>query len=176
MTLLAKVLARLDGAGIRCGLIGAEALALRGASRATLDRDLLTTERRALDAAIWMPLADAGAEVDIRPGDEDDPLAGVIRFRAVGERPVDLIVGRHSWQSRILDRSEILDLGEARVHVPRAADLVLLKLFAGGPQDAWDIAQLLADEDRDDLIAEVDSRIADLPEDAFRLWRKILAG
>jgi hypothetical protein len=31
----------------RCARIGAEALALRGASRATLDRDLLTTDARA---------------------------------------------------------------------------------------------------------------------------------
>lgn len=176
MTLFAIVLARLEEVGVRCSLIGAEALALRGASRATLDRDLLTTDLRTLDAAIWAPLADSGAEVDVRRGDADDPLAGVVRFRAEGERPVDLIVGRNEWQTRILDRSEILDLGEVRVAVPRAADLVLLKLFAGGPQDSWDIAQLLADAERAALVAEVDSRIGELPDDAHRLWRRILDG
>lgn len=51
MSLLARVVTHLDAAGIRCALIGAEALALRGASRATLDRDLLTTDRGALDGA-----------------------------------------------------------------------------------------------------------------------------
>lgn len=176
MTLFAVVLARLDEVGIRCSLIGAEALALRGASRATLDRDLLTTDHRALDAAIWAPLADSGAEVDVRRGDDDDPLAGVVRIRAGNERPVDLIVGRYDWQTRVLDRSEILDLGEVRVAVPRAADLVLLKLFAGGPQDAWDIAQLLSDDQRAVLISEVDSRIGELPDDSRRLWRNILDG
>jgi len=176
MSLLGEVVARLDEREIRCSLIGAEALALRGASRATLDRDLLTTDRRVLDAALWAPLVDAGAEVEIRRGDGEDPLAGVVRFLAEGERPVDLIVGRHDWQTRILERSEILDLGEVRVAVPRSSDLILLKLFAGGPQDAWDVAQILADDDRDLLISEVDDKIGDIPDEAYRLWLKILAG
>jgi hypothetical protein len=58
--------------------------------------------------------------------------------------------------------------------VVRAADLILLKLFAGGPQDAWDIEQLLAGADREELIAEVDREIAPLPKEAGDLWRKIL--
>lgn len=176
MSLLAEVVARLDEHEIRCSLIGAEALALRGASRATLDRDLLATDRRVLDAALWSPLVDAGADVEIRRGDHDDPLAGVVRFRADGERPVDLIVGRHEWQTRLLERSEMLDLGETRVAVPRSSDLVLLKLFAGGPQDAWDVAQLLAGDDRALLVAEVNERIGDLPDDAGHLWRRVLDG
>lgn len=176
MNLLAEVVTRLDARGIRCSLIGAEALALRGASRATLDRDLLTTDRRVLDAALWAPLVASGAEVEIRRGDGEDPLAGVVRFLAEGERPVDLIVGRQAWQTRILERSEILDLGEVRVAVPRSSDLILLKLFAGGPQDAWDVAQILADDDRALLVTEVEVEIGDLPDDARHLWSKILAG
>ena len=174
MSLLAEVVERLESKGIRCALIGAEALALRGSSRATLDRDLLTTDPRALDAALWIPFSASGAQFDIRRGDAEDPLAGVVRFLAEGERPVDLIVGRHAWQSRILERAEVLDLGEVRVAVPRTADLILLKLYAGGPQDAWDVAQLLADDDRAALVAEVEGRAADLPDDSRQLWRKIL--
>lgn len=176
LNLLATVVAKLDERGILCALIGAEALALRGVSRATADRDLLVTDLGALDAALWSSLNGEGAEVEIRRGEADDPLAGVVRFRAEGDRPVDLIVGRHEWQTRLLERSEILDLGDVRVAVPRSADLVLLKLFAGGPQDAWDIAQLLADEDRLSLVREIEGRIRELPEEARRLWQKILAG
>lgn len=176
MSLLAEVVARLDGQAIRCALIGAEALALRGASRATLDRDLLTTDRRVLEATLWAPLVDRGTEVEIRHGDSDDPLAGAVQFLAEGERPVDLLVGRHDWQGRILERSEIMDLGEVRVAVARSSDLILLKLFAGGSQDAWDIEQLLADDDRALLVSEVEQGIGALPEGCRRLWTKIVAG
>lgn len=62
-------------------------------------------------------------EVEVRLGDFEDPLAGVIRFRFGNERPVDLIVGRHPWQTSLLERSELLDIGELRVAVPRSADL-----------------------------------------------------
>lgn len=174
MSLLARVVDRLDDAGIRCALVGAEALAVRGASRATADRDLLTTDLRVLDAATWAPLASDRVAVEIRRADSEDPLGGVVRFSADGERPVDLIVGRHAWQTRIVERAEVLQLGDARVAVPAVADLVLLKLYAGGPQDAWDVTQLLAGANRAALVAEVERRSEDLPPDARRLWRNIL--
>jgi hypothetical protein len=175
MSLLATVVRQLQIAEIRCALIGAEALSLRAASRSTLDRDLLTTDRRALETALWQPLIDAGIRCDVRCGDREDPLAGVVRFTAAGERPVDLIVGRHSWQTRIVERSELLDLGDVALPVPPASDLILLKLFAGGGQDAWDVAQLLAGEDRDGVIVEVEQQLAELPAEARLLWERILA-
>ena len=176
MTLLARVVGRLKERGIPCALIGAEALALRGVSRATADRDLLTTSREALLPALWQELGEVGVRFDIRRGDADDPLAGVVRFTADAERPVDLIVGRQEWQTRILQRSPQLDLGDIAVGVPVAADLVLLKLFAGGPQDAWDISQLLTGRDSAALVAEVSSRLGDLPTDCRQLWDRILSG
>ncbi len=176
MSLLAEVARRLRSAEIRCALIGGEALALRAASRSTLDRDLLTTDRRSLDAALWRPLIDAGIRCDVRHGDPEDPLAGVVRITAAGERPVDLIVGRHAWQTRIVERSEMLDLGDVVLPVPSASDLILLKLFAGGGQDVWDVLQLLAGGNRDDLIAAVELRLDDLPNEARQLWRRALAG
>lgn len=176
MSLLGRVVERLDAAGIRCALIGADALALRGASRATLDRDLLTTDVRALDEAVWAPLRSAPIELDLRIGDPDDPLAGVVRFAATDERPVDLVVGRFGWQQRIVEEAEPLDVDGARVGVPSAADLVLLKLYAGGPQDAWDVEQLLLGGGRAAVVAEVERRVAELPPDARSLWREILAG
>jgi hypothetical protein len=54
-----------------------------------------------------------------------------------------------------------------------AADLVLLKLYAGGSQDCWDIEQLLADVDTAAIVAQVDSRIAMLPAHAAELWRRL---
>ena len=55
-------------------------------------------------------------------------------------------------------------------------DLVALKLFVGGAQDAWDIAQLLAGPDREALIAEVSADIDDLPAHCRAFWERILSG
>jgi len=55
----------------------------------------------------------------------------------------------------------------------RAADLILLKLYAGGPQDRWDIAQLLAAGDHGALVEEVELRLPDLPSEASALWKSL---
>jgi hypothetical protein len=60
--------------------------------------------------------------------------------------------------------------------VVRAADLVLLKLYAGGLQDAWDVQQLLARPFRAELIREVESRLSDLPARCHDLWKKVQQG
>jgi hypothetical protein len=44
---------------------------------------------------------------------------------------------------------------------------------AGGPQDAWDIQQLLAVEDRDGLAAEVEAELRTLPRELSKLWKRI---
>lgn len=173
MKLLAQVLAALEAANIRHALIGAGAMAVHGVSRATLDLDLLTTDRSVLDAGRWEHLRGEQIEVDARRGDSEDPLAGVVRFRKKGERSVDLIVGRHSWQEGIVQRGEQRTVEGVVIPVVRRADLILSKLFAGGSQDAWDIEELLAARDRDALAAKVESRLGELPPDCADLWRKI---
>ncbi len=54
--------------------------------------------------------------------------------------------------------------------------LVLLKLYAGGPQDRWDIEQVLAlAVDREQFRADIDARAAELPSRCQRLWSRIIA-
>jgi hypothetical protein len=50
--------------------------------------------------------------------------------------------------------------------------LILLKLYAGGSKDAWDITQLLAVLDNS-VVAEVEERLPDLQKDARDLWQRI---
>jgi hypothetical protein len=176
MTLLSRVVAALDGRGVRCALIGATAMAVHGISRATLDFDLLTTDRHCLDQSWWAAFTRAGSSVDIRVGGGDDPLAGVVRFDALHERSVDVLVGGEPWQERLVERAALFAIEDTRVRVAQVADLVLLKLYAGGPQDAWDIHQLLAVEDRVELVAAVDRELYELPEECQALWRRVLAG
>ena len=105
VSLIERVAAILDRADARYALVGAAAMTVHGVGRSTRDVDLLTLSSVWLDASWWKPLCDAGVTVSVSRGDAEDPLAGVVRFDQEGERPVDLVVGRHRWQRRILDRA-----------------------------------------------------------------------
>lgn len=172
MSLLEEISTTLEAAGIRHALIGALALAAYGVNRASVDLDLFVADASCLRPDLWADLQSRGIAVDVRKGDLTDPLAGVVRFQAPGESPIDIVVGKWTWQTRVLERAEPI----GGLLVVRAADLVLLKLYAGGPQDAWDVQQLLARPFRADLILEVESRLSELPAQSQNLWKKILQG
>ena len=170
MTLFERVVRLLSERQVSHALIGAAALAARGIARSTFDIDLLTTDARVLDRALWSALAESGVGVDIRRGDADDPLAGVIRIETPDERPVDVIVGKHGWQARAIERAERAPDGPP---VVAARDLVLLKLYAGGTQDLWDVRELIQLPDADRLIAEVTTDLADQPGAMRALWADV---
>jgi hypothetical protein len=171
LSLLGRVVAALERAAVPHALIGAAAMAAHGVSRATVDIDVLAVSPSCLDPSLWSELRAESIAVDLRRGDDSDPLAGVVRFTAAGERPVDLVVGKRAWQRSALARAEPGRLADVALPVLGAADLILLKLYAGGPQDSWDIAQLLAAGDREGLIGEVALRLPELPPEAAVLWR-----
>ncbi len=174
LDLVVQVSAELAARGIPHAMIGAGALAVHGISRSTFDVDLFTTDRAALSTATWATVARRGVLVDVRVGDDADPLAGVVRLSAPGQRTVDVVVGRHAWQADVPRRAVAMTIGGASVPVAAPADLILLKLYAGGPQDAWDVQQLIsAVADSPAVIAEVERGLVHLPPDAAELWRRI---
>ncbi len=175
LRLLERVTRLLAARGVEHALVGAGALAAHGVSRSTFDVDLLVTDRRVLDAQAWAELSAAGVQVDVRAGDDEDPLAGVVRLSEPGERSVDVVVGRHRWETEILHRARAAS-APGQVPVAAAADLVLLKLYAGGPQDAWDVEQLLAASDREAIGAAVLRVLPRLPPHAAALWRRVTGG
>ena len=163
----------LDRLGVTYALAGGMAVIARGYARFTVDLDLLTTDVRVLQPAIWKELRDAGIPVDVRKGDFDDPLAGVVR---IGTKPetIDVVVGRWKWEQRVIDRAEPLEVDGRLIRVPITSDLILLKLSAGGSIDQQDIIRLLAVGRRDRLIAEVNGKISELPLDAQELWTRLI--
>mgnify|MGYP001157479968 CR=1 FL=1 len=178
MTLLAvEVSQLLDRLAISHALIGAGALATIGASRSTVDLDFLVVDQRVLDEAFWADRLPSGATLRTRTGGPEAPLAGLIRLSRAGDRPVDLVVGRDAWQSEILLRAQVLPFLGGRVPIALAADLVLLKLYAGGLQDAWDIQQLLASDPKlaSAVTPQVEARIAALPSRCRGLWDDLRA-
>jgi hypothetical protein len=173
--LLARVTAVLERLGVRYALIGAGALAVHGVARSTFDLDLLTTNQTVLDPAGWAGLAaDARVHVDVRRGDADDPLEGLVRIETPDEPEIDVVVGRWEWQTEAIERSRPVLVAGLELPVVGAADLILLKLYAGGSQDQWDVEQLLAGDDRPALTAEVESRLGSLPIEARHAWARIV--
>jgi hypothetical protein len=148
-------------------------MAVHGVTRGTRDVDILALAPECLSSSTWTTL-DASIGAHIQRGDSEDPLAGVVRFTVEGQPPVDLIVGKSGWQREILARAQISEIDGVRIPVTTVSDLILLKLYAGGPQDAWDIEQLLeAAADRDALEAQVEARLVPLPAECRQLWSRI---
>jgi hypothetical protein len=80
-------------------------------------------------------------------------------------------VGKLIWQRELIERAVPAGNGPPVVRLP---DLILLKLYAGGPQDAWDIQQLLERTDGAEILREVEENVPKLPAHSAKLWQKIL--
>ena len=169
------VLAVLARRGSPAVLVGAIALAAHGIARATLDLDLLALDTGLLSPEPWRELLEAGVTVDVRRGDAEDPLAGVVRLTRSGQTPVDVVVGKHRWMEAVLARAGEVPFGERRVPIADAADLVVLKVFAGGPQDLLDAEVLLAGERGEALSSEVVARLSALPSRLRQAVKRLLA-
>jgi predicted nucleotidyltransferase len=174
VTLLASVATILRTHGTPFALIGAGAMAVHGVSRSTRDLDVLVTDVGCLTAAYWDRSKLEDVEITMHRGDADDPLAGVVRLRPrQSGGPLDVIIGRSGWVSGVLQRAAESEIDGVQVPVARRADLILLKLYAGGAQDAWDIEQLLAGAGSHLVIADVERELPRLPPHASQLWRRI---
>lgn len=169
------VLGPLREMGAPFALIGAHAMAARGYPRFTIDIDLLTPDTRVLEPERWHTLVAAGAHVDVRRGDTDDPLAGVVHVLLPDGTDVDLVVARWTWEAAIIARAEPLDVAGSTIPVPRTSDLILLKLAAGGHSDLHDAGALLALGDAEHTIVDVESHVDEVRPDIRPLWRALLA-
>ena len=173
MSLLKSTVTLLKERGAPFALIGATAMAVHGVSRSTRDYDLLVVSPDCLSATFWEPVRAHGVDVKIQKGGYDDPLAGVVRIRAESNPPLDLVVGKNAWQAGVLKRAIEVTIEEISVPVATVPDLILLKLYAGGYQDAWDIEQLLLSKERSAILREVEDRLSALPEECRNLWLRI---
>ena len=101
-TLLERIAELLTRNRVAFSLIGATAMAVYRVSRATFDTDLFTTDRTVLDSSFWRELADLGVNVEVRRGDDDDPLFGIVRLCEDEVHPVDLVVSSRLFKEHIL--------------------------------------------------------------------------
>jgi hypothetical protein len=165
------LLGHLDQQRVRYCVIGGIALAAHGYARYTADVDLLTMDTRVLDDALWRGVA---RTVEIRRGDADDPIAGLVRWPA--NPPHDVLVGRGYAMALAVDTCVV----EPALGAPVATSLalVLLKLEAGGPQDRNDILALAEAEaalGRFLWGEAVEQHVPRLSEAAREVWRRVAA-
>ena len=150
-------------------VIGAAAMSTHGFPRQTLDFDFLTTDPAVLKESFWAAFSQTA---EVRQGDMEDPLRGVVRFH---DPEVDIVVGRNEWQAEAVQRAEDLAIGGSTFPVVTVADLILLKLDAGGFRDASDIKTMLSGVTAAD-IQHVEALLPRLDASARQLWMTIREG
>lgn len=144
---LTTIISRLNEAKAQClvdqyVLIGGFAVSAWGVPRATQDLDFALALGSSDPSKLCKHLS-----AEFRPGEPDDPLREVyqtsirIEDRSV---PVQLILLPTSWDSIIFNNVELLTIFDCSVPVVSWQSLILLKLYAGGPQDLLDAQQILA--------------------------------
>ena len=155
-------------------LIGGMALGAWGVGRSTADADLLLWDRDVFNEDRWRVAREAGVTVDVRRGDPFDPLVGVVRLRRGRGAPVDLVL-LGAWTAPMQQRAvRRVRIRGVLVPLVDAADLVLLKLYAGGPLDLRDVELLLLRQP--DLDVAVLRRLAETPDACAEGWVRLRSG
>jgi len=153
--ILSKLVDLLDRLKIRAALVGGLAVATWASPRATEDIDCLAeiTPTSELEGA----LLGEGWHPSWHRSGGDDPIPLLLRLEWVHGGPgIDVICATRARERAMLDRSiRVVLSGGFSVPVVAPADLIVLKLLAGGPQDPIDVADLLR---RCCIMAELDGR------------------
>jgi hypothetical protein len=137
-----------EQSGYELLLIGAMALAAHGYPRSTEDIDFaLAIDPREL-AKLKDSLESQGFTAELSESDADDPLGGVITITRAGAFPLQLVNFDNSPAGGFprlvrdaIERSSSPEGGLGKLAT--AEDLILFKLYAGGPKSIADILELL---------------------------------
>lgn len=144
---LTEIVRRLDDAKAQhlveqYALIGGFAVSAWGVPRATHDVDFALALGSSDTATLGRHL-----RAEFEPGGPDDPLRGVYRTSVTVDDfsiPIQLVLLPPVWNAIIFQDVESLPIVGCTVRVVSWQALILLKLYAGGPQDLLDAEQILA--------------------------------
>ncbi|MFZ5469914.1 MAG: nucleotidyl transferase AbiEii/AbiGii toxin family protein [Myxococcota bacterium] len=131
--------------GLRWYVFGAQALAVHGIPRHTLDVDVTVEVPQSQLGALLTLLEQAGFRLRISEG--VDSFVAQTRvlplFHARTGLPMDLVLAGPGPEEEFLSRATHVDIGETRVPVVSAEDLVVLKVLSGRDKDRSDIRSVL---------------------------------
>ena len=162
-----RVLVRvLDGRRVRWFVFGAQAVAVRGAPRATQDIDVTVQ----IERSRLRELVDALAEEGLRhryPDIANELLdrGAVLPLIHTSGMEVDLVLAGSGLEALALARATRVAIDGVEVPVAHATDLVVMKVLAGRGKDLDDLRSLLASGDVDqdearDLLGQLERALA----------------
>lgn len=137
---LRAVDAWLAGANVDFAIVGGVAASLHGKPRLTKDVDVVVLA----DDAAWRPLVDRAAGHGICPRIDDAlEFAKNTRVLLLAHRPskieVDLSFGMLPFESELVRRARIVQVGPVSFPLATAEDVVVMKALALRPRDVADI-------------------------------------
>ena len=119
-------------------VVGAMAASVHGVVRASMDADaVLSLTTRAL-AEVERQFRAAEFRTELRLGDADDPIAGVLELSDELGNRVDLLVGLRGLEAAAFSRVLEVPFQGERLRIIGREDFIAMKLFAHGPQDVAD--------------------------------------
>ena len=140
----------LDGQGLSWFVFGAQAVAVRGAARATQDIDVTVQVERTRLRALVDALEAEGLHQRY-PDMADELLArgAVLPLLHGSGMEVDLVLAASGLETLALGRASRVAIDGVEVPVAHATDLAVMKVLAGRGKDLEDLRSLLASGDVD---------------------------
>jgi hypothetical protein len=119
-------------------VIGALALAIYGAMRASSDADALLQVPFQRLKHLRATLEAAGFSATLRRGEADDPVQGLLVVNDSFGNQVDLLGGLKGLDPQVFARTLQVPFAGQVLNFAGREDFIAMKCFAGGPQDLLD--------------------------------------
>jgi hypothetical protein len=142
--LLLDVVDVLAARSIDYAVIGALAASLHGAGRASLDADLVVSASVMEGTRIDEALKRAGLTTELRRGDLEDAIPGLVRVSDSFGNQVDVLLGIRGLDPKAFSRTVEVPLEGTRLRFVGREDFIAMKVAAGGPIDLVDAENAIA--------------------------------
>ena len=119
-------------------VIGAFALSVHGAIRGTTDVDALLFTTPQHLGKLRAVFDRAGFATELRSGDPEDPILGMLILSDGNNNHVELLGGLREMDPAIFSRTVEVQFRGVNLRFVGREDLIAMKCFAGGPQDLID--------------------------------------
>lgn len=141
--LLADLQHALGGLGVRWYLFGAQAAILHGVARLTADVDVTVDAAARSNGELVRALSGRG--FDLRVSDSEGFIESTRVLPMVhrsSRLPVDVVLAGPGLEELFFSRIEERSVGDVRVPVASAEDVVTMKVLAGRPKDIEDVVAI----------------------------------
>lgn len=142
--LLVDVVDVLAARSIDYAVIDALAASLHGAGRASLDADLVVSAGVMEGTRIDEALKRAGLTTELRRGDLEDAVPGLVRVSDSFGNQVDVLLGIRGFDPKAFSRTVEVPLEGTRLRFVGREDFIAMKVAAGGPIDLADAESAIA--------------------------------